>query len=157
MESRFNTGEEKFEISLTAENHLKDIVKWSKFLAIVGFVSIALLLTFAVFFGFILPQLNEGKLPQNISQDPAANFIASGMFLAITYSITAILTFFPVLFLYKFSKKAQLAIKERNNTLMEESLNFLRKHYKFIGILTLVIIVFYAILFSLTTASSLLS
>lgn len=157
MGNILNTAEEKFEFSLKAENYLSDIAKWSKFIAIVGFVSIALLLTLAMVLGLVLPQINEGEIPQNISQDPAASFIASGIFLAITYSITAILSFFPVLFLYKFANRAQLAIKARNNILIEESLNFLRKHYKFIGILTLIGIVFYAIVFGLTTANSLLT
>ncbi|NPD46718.1 MULTISPECIES: DUF5362 family protein [unclassified Lentimicrobium] len=151
MESIFNTNEEKFELSPSSIQHLTEAAKWSKFLSIVGFVGVALFIVLALFMGIVLPSLNEGlgmdAFQQLGNQGNKGNMAIFGPIMAFIYLAFAILYFFPVLYLFNFSKKAQLAIKEMNNELIEASFNNLRKHFKFIGILVIVIIALYALAF----------
>lgn len=152
MESIFNTTEEKLELNPSSIQHLTELAKWSKFLSIIGFIGVAFLMVLAFFMGIFLPTLNgsEGmEAFQQIEGQPDMSAISSilGPILSIVYLVFAILYFFPVLYLFNFSKKAQLAIKEMNNDLIESSLNNLRKHFKFIGILVLVIIILYTLIF----------
>ena len=137
MESIFNTNEEKLELSPSSIQHLSETAKWSKFLSIVGFVGVALFIVLALFMVIILPSLNDGMGMDAFQQlgEPGnnRNMAVFGPIMAIIYLTFAILYFFPVLYLFNFSKKAQIAIKEMNNELIEVSLNNLRKHFKFVA------------------------
>lgn len=152
MDSILNSPEEKLELNSSSIQHLAEMAKWSKFLSIIGFIGVAFLIVLAFFMGFFLPMLNgsEGMNAfQQIEGQPDMSAISSilGPILSILYLVIAVLYFFPVLYLFNFSKKAQLALKEMNNELIEASLNNLRKHFKFIGILVLVVIAIYTITF----------
>lgn len=152
MESILNSAEEKLELSPSSIQYLAETAKWSKFLSIVGFVGVALFIVLALFMGIFLPSLNsiEGMDAfQQLEGQPNLGAMGAilGPILSFVYLAIAILYFFPVLYLFNFSRKAQLAIKEMNSELMEASLNNLRKHYKFIGIIFLVMLALYALAF----------
>ncbi len=63
------------------------------------------------------------------------------------YIILAVIYFFPVYYLYKFSKDIGSALLYNNEEHLTSSFRFLKKHFKFIGIMIICMIAFYFVIF----------
>lgn len=128
-------------LNLASEDFLKNTTKWGKFLAIVGFVGIGFVILVAIFAGTMVGSM-MGEASPKLGGTEA-------FMLTFFYLLFAALYFFPVLYLYRFSDKMQDGLKTQNEELVTESFRNLKSLFKFMGILTIVIIGFYglAILF----------
>ena len=75
--------------------------------------------------------------------------------LMITYLVMALLYFMPVLYLFKFSRKMKLALANKNDDILADAFENLKSHYKFIGVLTIIMISLYVLIigFSLVAGS----
>lgn len=114
--------------------YLRETAKWAKFIAIVGFVMIGLMVLIAFFMGAFLSAF---------SQDMPSPIPAS--FFTVLYLILAGVYVFPVLYLFRFATKMQIAINKQDQQYLQDSLSNLKSHYKFIGIVMLIFIGLYAI------------
>lgn len=114
---------------------LSETGKWGKFLAIMGFIGVGFLVVLSLFMGTLLSSLNPGgdALP------------IPGFLFGLIYLILAALYFFPVLYLFNFSSKIRKALAEKDNSILDEAFKNLKSHYKFIGILTVILLMFYVI------------
>ena len=123
-------------------DYLAETARWAKFIAIVGFVFIGLMIIAAFLMGTFMSTMAD-------SSPELAVFPSS--FFTIMYLAMALIYIFPVLYLYRFATKMQIAIKSQDQHFLQSSFASLKSHYKFIGILLLIIIGFYAlaILFAL--------
>lgn len=126
---------EELNITQQSISYLGSIAKWSKFLAIVGFIMVGLLVLIAVFAGAFLGFMG--------SASGVAPGTEAGM-LTVIYIIMAVIYFFPILFLYKFSVKLKRALGSSSSSELAEAFANLKSHYKFIGILTIIVLSFYA-------------
>jgi len=132
------------ELSYISINFLKEIAKWSKFISIVGFVLVGLIVLAGLVMGSIM-----GTASAIFSEDiPAASFLTGG-FVSILYLAMAALYFFPVYYLYNFSSKLKEAIQLHSEVILEESLKNLKSHYKFMGIIIVIMLVIYGGMFLL--------
>ena len=124
------------QINSIAENHLTEIAKWGKFLAIVGFIfsGIMVIIAFAV-------GRNMEKLSGNNSAYNAG--VSAGV--TIFYLIIAVLMFFPFLFLYKFSVKMQQALRSISQEAFEMSFQNLKTMFKFQGILAIIVLIIWVL------------
>lgn len=122
-------------ISAASRTFLKETAKWAIFIAIVGFVMIGLMVLASFFIGTILSTMMMSEIPG--AEIP-------GTFITIFYIILAGIGFIPMLYLYKFANKMQLALENDNQGELEESLQNLKSHYKFYGIFLVIILTFYA-------------
>ena len=131
---------ETFELNLsnTIAGHLKEISSWSYFLSIVGFVGIGFMILVGIFFGTVM-----GSLPTNPYEGLGIN---TGYF-GLIYVVIAAFYFFPVLYLFNFSRKMKSALQNKSNDDLTSAFANLKSHYKFIGIFTIVIISLYLLLF----------
>jgi len=68
-----------------------------------------------------------------------------GGFFSIFLVISALLIFFPSLFLYNFSSKMRKAVRNNDQAVMTESFKNLKSFFKYYGIFTIVILSFYAL------------
>lgn len=125
------------EIRFTGESlsYIEESGKWCTFMAIVGFIYfglslIAILSTSAYFFS-ILPGGMGGGL---------------GIFLALL--ILAIFVY-PLVKLFFFAKHAKSAMVNTSSTDMAKSFKNLRSYFRFWGIITILIILLYVILFAI--------
>jgi hypothetical protein len=136
---------ENIETSRTPENHLHvndqvkkyllETAKWGKFLAIVGFVGMGLLVLLGLAFivGFsIFNSLTKSPVPVG-----ALGFI---------YIIMAVLYFFPLNYLYNFSEKIPRGIALNDELELTSSFENLKSLFKFSGILTIVLLSLYALI-----------
>jgi len=116
---------------------LTETRKWVNFLSILGFIGIGIMVLFGLFAGAIF-----NAIPSEFSS-PAAG-LGGGLF-GIIYILMALLYSFPVFYLYKFGSKLKVALLNKDNAALELAFENLKSHYKFVGILMLIIVAFYAV------------
>ena len=71
---------------------------------------------------------------------------AFGIIVTVIYLLIATLYFFPVYYLNKFSSKLKLALRNNDSEILANSFEYLKSHYKYIGIMVLVILSFYVLI-----------
>lgn len=133
--------ENQMHINPETREFLREAAKWAYFLSIVGFVMIGFFVLLAIFAGSIFSAMGSMG-----GQMGAASMIG-GTFLTVIYLLFAILYFFPVYYLFKFASNLKTAVRGNNSDSLSVAFSFLKSHYKFIGILTIVMIALYALVF----------
>ncbi|WP_181163642.1 DUF5362 family protein [Pontibacter mangrovi] len=128
-----------FGITPPSAHYLREIAKWGKFLAIVGFVGVGIMVLVGLFAGATMGMF----LPKE-SINSSAGMISGGFF-TVFYLLFALLYFFPVLYLYRFSGKMQEALRLQDEELLTTSFSNLKSLFKFMGILTIIILGFYVL------------
>lgn len=139
MEEITTSGNSNLHLTEESKSYLKETAKWAYFLAIVGFIGIGILVLVALFFGTIFAKLNS--FGGNSSPMP----MMAGSFITVIYLILAVLYFFPVYYLFQFASKAKAAFSRNDNETLTTSLEFLKSHYKFMGIMAIVMFSFYGV------------
>jgi divalent metal cation (Fe/Co/Zn/Cd) transporter len=128
---------------------LMETAKWGKFLSIVGFVFVGIALIMAFGFGYIFNQV-QSELTQNTP-------VPMGPMVTGVYLLVAALYFFPCLYLYRYSQKIKAAVRERDQIQLTEALANQKSLYKFMGILTIVGLGFYAFALLFVLAGAMIS
>jgi len=128
---------EQLTLTSASKSFLKETVKWAKFLSIIGFILIALMLVFAAFSNTIFNM--AAKIQPGIPE-------SLGLSLAITYLFLSIIYFFPVYYLLQFSSKMKKALATKNDKTLASAFKMLKSHYKFIGVFTIITLSLYALL-----------
>ena len=137
-------NEQGMHLSPYAMSNLRVAAKWASFLAIVGFVMIGLIVIASImtFVGSV-----------NLSSSyyaPDPSFLIS---MGVGYLLVAVVFFFPTYYLLKFAGKMKLALNTRNELSLDDAAKFMRMYYKYVGILTIIIILFYVLYFFATLGS----
>lgn len=138
-----NTESNLFELQIDHEisSHLRETAKWAKFLSIVGFVFIGLMLIFLLFAGSMLSAYSYS------SPIGAAFGSGSGGMVQIVLLVVMIaLYFFPCLFMYNFSTRMLRSLRNNDQYTLVSSFRQLKLCYKFIGILTLIVLSIYVLI-----------
>ncbi|XOV93598.1 MAG: hypothetical protein ACFHWX_02585 [Bacteroidota bacterium] len=125
-------GEETIELSRNSMMNLKEVMKWTKFLAIVGFIFIGLIVILAFGIRSIMPNMG-----------PAAP-VSQNLFTFI-YLVMGAIYFFPILYLFNFSKHLKRSLINRDSHALDAAFENLNAHYRFIGILAIIGLVIYGI------------
>ncbi|MFV8368126.1 hypothetical protein [Flavobacterium sp. LB2R40] len=138
-----HSGIENFEMRLSesAKDFLKETAKWAYFLSILGYIGIGFIIFAALFAGTLFSAMG------NINPAMGAMGSSFGIVMAFVYFLIAVLYFFPVYYLNKFASNAKMAFKNNDSETLTTSLEYLKSHYKYIGIMTLVIFSLYLLMF----------
>ena len=128
-----NISTEELYFSASNRSNLLETSTWAKFIAIVGFVFIGLAALGIISMGFFMSSFADGE----------ETLVFGGVL--VFYLILIGIYLFPILYLYRFADKVKLAVKHNNQALMDTAFGNLKAHYKFIGILTAIIIGLYFI------------
>ncbi|WP_295771450.1 DUF5362 family protein [uncultured Mucilaginibacter sp.] len=131
--------EHKMFLTDEAQYYIQIIAKWGNFLSIIGFIMCALLLLLGSFISSIMSSLSA------MGGNPMAGSVQGVM--TVMYVLIAIFYFFPTLYLFQFSSKAKKAILFANSAELAEAFGKLKSCFKFIGIVTIVILSIYALVF----------
>ena len=129
--------EKKIEIGNESLRDLNIIRKWTMFLAIMGFIGVAV-----VFFTGVLTFLflKVFKTTDSVTGLPESLFV-------LIVAVIALLYFFPVRYLYLFSKHTANAVKTLDKEDLKKALKNLKRLYIFIGILLITVLSFYVVAF----------
>ena len=127
---------ENLVIDWRSKEFLKETAKWTKFLSILGFVGIGLMVLGSLVMLFAPSSLmSNGDFP-----------FGGKIFMMLLYLAFAVLYYFPISYLYQFSENTKKAIENNDNNAIRDAFEFLKSHYKFMGILTIILLAFYAII-----------
>ncbi|MBV5315778.1 MAG: hypothetical protein JZU47_20940 [Prolixibacteraceae bacterium] len=120
--------------NMKINEYLFEAAKWGKFLAIVGYVMMGLLvvLAFVMMFGVSL-----------LSKAAGSGFPM--MMIGMVYLVLAGVYFIPVTYLYKFSVQMKQAVESQDEGLYTSSFENLKSLFKFMGIFTIVMLSLYAL------------
>lgn len=137
-----NSVFDNFELRLNeiSKKYLRETAKWAFMLSIIGFILVGLFVLFAVLIFVMSSALNSASNPFQTQGLPIA-------FVAFIYIIMAALYFFPVLYLYKFSRKMKVALLEKNTEDLTAAFSNLKSFFKFLGVMMLIIIGIYVLVF----------
>lgn len=144
MENIENTQMENIEITQPIEvpitinsdikSYLLETAKWCKFLAIAGFIGLGILvlLGLCMVVGFsVFASISHVGFPVGI--------------FGFLYVIIAALYFFPLNYMYKFSIQLTRGIKLNNQESVNYGFENLKSLFKFMGILTIIVLSVYAL------------
>ncbi len=131
-----NTGLFGLSVDETSKAYLLDTARWTKFLSVVGFILLGLLIIVGFFTSFFL---------RSYSSQMGASF-SSGI-LVVVYAVIAVLYFFPTYYLFKFSVQIKAALLTGSQDVFNSALSYLRSAFRFIGIIMLIILGIYALIF----------
>jgi hypothetical protein len=124
-------------VSETGLEYLKQTADWTKFMAVLGFISLGMM----IFSGGILATLS-GILPSGNELSYAYNDLGENgmMITGILYVVLGAVMIIPYAYLNKFSNICRNSIRNQEEQLLEESFYFMKSYWKFLGIFTIVII-----------------
>jgi hypothetical protein len=127
--------------------HLSEAARWAKFLSIIGFIVCGLVVLIGVFFGsFFSTLMGQYERSGQYNEFPTASS-GLGATVAVLYIIIALIYFFPCLFLFRFATKMKTALASNDQETLNISFQNLKATFRFIGILTLIMLVFWALAF----------
>jgi len=133
-----NTNLFELQIDQSSQMYLRETAKWGKFIAIVGFIMCCLIVLAGVFAGSIFAATS--------SQFSAAYSAGLGVGAAVFYICFALVCFFPYLFLLRFSNQMLAALRTNDQQLLNSSFRNQRACYKYVGILTIILLAIYALI-----------
>lgn len=141
MEEITTTEETKMYLTENSKSFLKETAKWAYFLSILGFIGIAFIVLIALFMGTLFTKLSS------LGGGAATLGAIGGGFITVIYLVIAVIYFFPVYYLYQFSSKARVAFAINHNEQLNASFEYLKSHYKFLGIFALITLTLYVLIF----------
>ena len=121
------------EIDKPIADSLDKTRRWTMFISIVGFIFLGVLIVFGILTGTFLTFFSSGGKVIGL---PEAMIIILVFVLILFY-------FFPVLFLYRFSKHTAHAIHGNDKKELLKAFRNLKSYFVFLGILIIFILVFY--------------
>lgn len=137
MENNLHVQNDKnLVIDWRSKEFLKETAKWTKFLAILGFIGVGFM---------VLGSISILFSSSSFMSNDAFPF-GGRIFMMLLYLAFAVLYYFPISYLYQFSENTKKAIENNDNNAIRDAFEFLKSHYKFMGILTIILLSFYAIM-----------
>ena len=131
---------ERLEIGDETLKHLNTLRKWTMFLAVSGFIFLGIIIVLGLITGTFFTAFNHSDKTPGLSDALVlAGFIA-----------LALLTFFPVFFLFRFSKHVSNALTNLDRKKLHKAIKSLKRFFIYIGILLITGVAIY--IFSLILA-----
>lgn len=142
LETNFQSNN-SVDINDEIKGYLLESAKWTKFLSIFGFIFLGFLELFSILILIVkLPYPYNNPYMNRSPAEIIIGFVMVG------------LNFFPVYYLYQFSKSMKQGINPNNQKLFAFGTKNLKLHHKFIGFLVLVGTAFYILSFILALLTS---
>jgi len=120
---------------------LRESGKWASFLSVLGFIVCGLFLIIAIFISTIFTYMSR--------LSPGSNSIPQslGSFISVIYILIDVLYFFFPFYLYRFADRIKKGIVFNDSRSISEGLSNLKSFFKLAGIVTIVVISIYALIF----------
>jgi uncharacterized membrane protein len=140
-----NTSLFSLSIDPVTKAHLHETARWAKFLAIIGFIFLALMLIGGIFMIATMSAVTGGFEGGNQGFGMFAGYGVG--FFAIFYIIIALIVFFPLIFMLRFANRMKAALVNNDQQQLNTSFQNLKAYFRFWGIVTIIGLAFYAIAF----------
>lgn len=129
-------------LTITPQIHsfLSETAKWAKFLAIIGFIMVGIIVIIAIGLSVFM-----GTLASSLPEAGPMGALSGG-FVGIIYIGLALIYFFPILFLWRFATKMKIALASNDQAFLSSSFENLKSCYKYLGIWMAIILSFYVLI-----------
>ena len=126
---------EQLTITSAAKGFLTETSKWCKFLSILGFVGLGLLLLSSFFINTIYSNMSQASaMPFNL-----------GIVMTIVYVLIIAIYIFPIYYLYQFSLQLKKALISKDDETLASAFEMLKSHYKFTGVFSIIMLSIYVL------------
>lgn len=132
---------QSLQLDQQAVDALRESAKWSMFLSILGFIGVGLMLIAAIFMGSVMAMM-PGAAVGELNPFGAMKGIIS-----VVYLVFAVIYFIPVYYLFKYASGMKNALNVRDSNLVSNAFVNLKQHHKILGIMVIVIISIYIVIF----------
>ena len=130
MENELNLIETELIVDSTISAHLKETAVWGKFIAVIGFIYSGLILLAAFFAASMFAKFTGNS-----------NGIFAGSMVGIVYLAFSGVMFFMSMYLFKFAKNTQVALRTNDQESLVASFKNLKIYFRFAGIITVVALI----------------
>jgi len=124
--------------------HLYETAKWARFISIIGFVFLCLMVVAGISAGFLFSSMSNIDAEFD-TPSPMASVFTGGMI--FFYILMAAIMFFPLLYLYRFAARVKFSIEGNDQETLISSFHQLKMCFRYVGIFTIILIGFYALIF----------
>lgn len=138
-----NPDNKSIEIGPETLKYLETTRKWTMFFAIIGFIFLGLILIVGLIAGTFFSVFKSGESGLGIPE----------VLVFIPIVIMAVLYFFPVMFLFRFSKHAANAVHSLSKEELHKALRNLKSYFVYIGVLLIIVLVSYFVAIIITGTS----
>lgn len=139
-----------FSIDHEAQSYLGEAGKWAAFLGILGFIACALILIAAFSFGAVFNRM------QQVMPGPQAMILSGlGGVMTVVFILIDVLYFFFSLYLYQFGSNIKKGLTFYDSNHVTTGLGKLKSFFKLWGIVTIVVLIFYILIFAIAVAAGL--
>lgn len=130
--------QEIFDLTITdtAKAHLLETARWAKFLATISII--LMVIGSLVFFVSLImgaSQLNA------VDSSGGVGFAT----MSVIYIVAILLYIYPVMSMYRFATYTRKAFAHGNQSELEKALRYQRNLFKFLGIITIIMLVLYGV------------
>jgi uncharacterized membrane protein YjgN (DUF898 family) len=143
----------KIEIGQESLGYLNTTRKWTMFFAILGFIFLGLMLIIGLLAGSFLTaftsKMSGAEGVEGIKL--AGGFTSVLMFIILL--VCAVIYFFPSLYLLRFSTHTAKAVANLDQNEMQKAFKNLKLYWVYLGILVIIMLVIYLIVFIVAGAS----
>ncbi|HEX6334226.1 MAG TPA: hypothetical protein VFZ78_08355 [Flavisolibacter sp.] len=136
-----NRGLFSLSIEPLTKSYLVDIARWARFLSLFGMVGITLMLVSGIAYSIWLNTFFTSMQDRGIS---SAFGNAVGIGAAVSVVVAAALVFFPLMYMYRFATRMRKALAANDQHSLNIAFLNLKIYFRYIGIITILIIVFFA-------------
>lgn len=143
-------------IDPVTKSYLNEISKWARFLAILGMIMMAIMVIGGVALAVGMSAAMTDMDPEMGGTTAPFGTFGAGAAGAF-YIILAVLMFFPLLYLLRFANRMRAALHGNDQNSLNVGFQNLKAYFKFIGILTIIILALWivGIVFAVMTMGAL--
>jgi hypothetical protein len=135
--------ESKIEIGPEALNNLNVTRKWTTFLSVLGFIFLGLIIVAGLATSLFLTTFKSQQ----------ANLGIPEWLMFVVFIVIGILYFFPVFFLFRFSRNTRDGIQNQDPEKLAKGFRNLRLYFAYLGIMVILVITVYFMLLIFAGAS----
>jgi heme/copper-type cytochrome/quinol oxidase subunit 2 len=127
--------ERKIEIGPETLDNLNSVRKWTMFLSVLGFILLGLIIIAGLATSLFLTTFKTQE----------ANLGIPESFMILIFLVVGVIYFFPVFFLFRFSRNMRDAIQNLDKEKLQKGFRNLRLYFTYIGIMVIVVLSIYAV------------
>jgi amino acid transporter len=128
-----NSIENKMELGPEDLKNLNSTRKWTMFLSVLGFIFLGLLIIVGVATSTFLTAFKSKEVNLGVPES----------LMIVMFIIIAAIYFFPVLFLFRFSRNTRDAIHNHDKLKLEKAFRNLRTYFTYIGVMVIIVLSIY--------------
>ena len=130
-----SSEDRKIEMNSEILDSLNSTRKWTTFLAVLGFIFLGLLIIAGLATSLFLTTFNTTE----------ANLGIPESFMILIFIVIGAIYFFPVFFLFRFSRNIRDAIQNLDQQKLQKGFRNLRLYFTYIGIMVIVVLTIYVV------------